>query len=378
MKIAIDCADLDYARIDGTRVYIKNMLDRFGSLDGRSTFYLYHKSDFNKVLKPVFYQNYIDRKIPYPWWWTQTRFAYELRADRPHKCWMPIQQIPFIGPKETKYIITIHDLAFKIFSGHFPRKDILKLNFFTDMAIKRADRIIAISQSTKKDILKFYPKTHKDKIIVIHHGFDQRLFSKQISPDELLSVLKKHKIANSENEHRYLLYVGAIQPRKNLVTLLKAFEMIKRKEGFDDMKLVFAGEQAWLSKKIIQRIDNSSFTHDIIKTGKIDFMELACLYRKAEIFVYPSLYEGFGIPILESFASETPVVVADNSSLPEIGGDAVVKFSSLDSRELARILQNILKHRTIREEMVKKGLERIKRFSWEKCAKNTLLAIKEA
>ncbi len=378
MKIAIDCADLDYNRIDGTRVYIKNMLDWFGSFDSESAFYLYHKRNFNKALRPVLYQNYIDRKIPYPWWWTQTRFAYELRAEHPHKCWMPIQQIPFIGPKKTKYIVTIHDLAFKIFSGHFPQKDILKLNFFTETAIRHADKIIAISQSTKKDILKFYPKTREDKIIVIHHGFDPKLFSKKISSDKLLSVLKKHKIANSENEHRYLLYVGAIQPRKNLPTLLKAFEIIKRKEEFNDIKLVFAGEPAWLSEKIIQKIDDSSFTHDIIRTGKVDFMDLACLYQEAEIFVYPSLYEGFGIPILEAFASEVPVVIADNSSLSEVGGDAVMKFSSLDDHELARILQNILKRRTMKEKMVKRGLERIKRFSWEKCAKNTLLAIKEA
>ncbi len=135
MKIAIDCADLDHRRIDGTRVYIKNILNFLGKLDSQSQFFLYHKKNFNPILQPKFFKNYIDRKIPYSFFWTQTRLGFELRKDVPDVCWMPIQQIPLIGPSKTKYVITIHDLAFKIFPKHFPFWDQIKLNLFTSSAI---------------------------------------------------------------------------------------------------------------------------------------------------------------------------------------------------------------------------------------------------
>ena len=174
MKIAIDCADLDYSRIDGTRVYIKELLNWFGKIDQEDDFFLFHKKDFNPLLAPKKFANFHEQKIPYPIWWTQTRFAYELRMLKPDVCWMPIQQLPIIGPKETKYVVTIHDLAFKYFPDHFPRKDVIKHNFFANHAVKNADTIIAISESTKKDILKFYPKVSEEKIKVVHHGFNEK------------------------------------------------------------------------------------------------------------------------------------------------------------------------------------------------------------
>lgn len=388
MKIAVDCCDLDYSRIDGTRVYIKNLLDWFGELSS-DEFLLYHKKDFNPLLKPKSHTNYIDRKIPYPVWWTQTRFAFELRQDRPDICWMPIQQIPFIGPEETKYVVTIHDLAFKIFKDHFALKDRLKLNFFADTAVKNADKIIAISQATKKDILKFYPKIPEEKIAVIHHGFDSERFSRRCSKEETKRVLLKYKIIPTNHQPpttNYILYVGAIQPRKNLVTLVKAFEQIREREIKNPLnpplkkgegtKLVLVGEVAWKAESTLDAIRKSHFKDDIVMTGKIDFDELACLYQAAAVSVYPSLYEGFGIPILESFASGTPTVIADNSSLPEVAGEAAEKFSSRNSDELAGILQKILNNRTMREEMSQSGLQRAAQFSWRKCAKETLDILK--
>lgn len=400
MKIAIDCADLDHSRIDGTRVYIKHLLNWFGSLDSSSKFFLYHKGEYNPLLAPKEYPNYIERKIPYSWWWTQTRFAFELRKDKPDVCWMPIQQVPFIGPRKTKYVVTIHDLAFKIFSDQFPASDKRKLNFFADTAIKRADRIIAISDATKKDIVKFYPKVDEKKIFVVHHGFDVKLFSRRCAEDEILAVLKKHKIieeisdlivknqstidnpsVDEAGRQSYILYVGAIQPRKNLVTLIKAFENLKNDEnngekGFKHLKLVLVGEPSWKAEKTLNYAKNSPHKNDIVLTGKVGFNELRILYQGAKIFVFPSLYEGFGIPILEAFACGVPVVVAGNSSLIEVGGDAVKVFKNRDHNELSGTLQKVLNDSTIREEMIRRGLERAKQFSWKKCAKETLEVLK--
>lgn len=375
MKIAVDCADLDHSRIDGTRVYIKQLLDWFGKSDDKSEFHLYHQENFNRLLRPEIFSNYVEKKIPSHWWWTQTVFAAELRREKPDVCWMPIQQIPFIGPKETKYVITIHDLAFKFFPEHFPRKDLWKLNFFTDTAVKRADRIIAISQSTKEDILKFYPKIDPGKIFVVHHGFDVEHFLPRKTEKEISQVKKDLEMTDNQKQ-RYLLYVGALQPRKDLKTLITAFEAIKRSVEFNDLQLVLAGEPAWMSEEVVAASRESRYEKDIILTGRVNFEQLAALYQGAEIFVYPSLYEGFGIPILEGFASKIPVVVADNSSLAEVGGEAVQLFRNGDAVELKKVLLKILKSSKIKEEMISKGFARAKEFSWEKSAEKTLEVLK--
>ncbi len=371
MKIAIDCADLDHSRIDGTRVYIKQLLNWFGELNKRDEFFLYHQEEFNELLKPKKFENYFDKKISSHWWWTQTVFAAELKSRKPDVCWMPIQQVPFIGPKKTKYVITVHDLAFKFFPAYFPKKDLWKLNFFTDSAIKRADRIIAISKATKADILKLYPNVDEKKIFIVHHGFDEKHFLPRRSNEEILQVKNDLKIPNKQNQ-KYLLYVGALQPRKDLKTLISAFEKIKKNQKFENLQLVLAGEAAWMSEEIIFAAKSSVYKKDIILTGKVDFEQLAVLYQGAEIFIFPSLYEGFGIPVLESFASMTPVVSAKNSSLIEVGGAAAKFFKSGDVDQLESVLLKIMKSSKIREEMILKGSLFAKEFSWEKSAKETL------
>lgn len=392
MKIAIDCADLDHGRIDGTRVYIKNLLDWFGRIDKESQFLLYHQKDFNPLLAPEKHLNYVNRKIPYKFCWTQTRFAFELRQDKPDVCWMPIQQIPFIGAKETKYVVTIHDLAFKIFPDHFPKKDIWKLNFFADTAIRRADKIIAISEATKKDILRFYPKVREEKVAVVHHGFDVERFSKRYSKEEIGRVLEKYEIVGTNYESRimnyekttnhklqttnYLLYVGAIQPRKNLERLVDVFERLKEKEKHASLKLVLVGEPAWKAEAVLQRVEKSKNKKDIILTGKVDFEELAAIYQSASVFVFPSLYEGFGIPVLEAMASGVPVLAANNSSLPEVGGDAAGYFEANNGEEFFQMLEKILGNDIMKKEMIIGGAQRIAGFSWEKCARETLEVLK--
>ncbi len=370
MHIAINCADLDHNRIDGTRVYIKKCLDYFGSFDNHSVFTLYHKTKFNPELKPKMYSNYQDEPIPYPFWWVQTRLGFELNYTLPEVCWMPIQQVPFLADRKTKIIITIHDLAFKYFPQYFPLKDRIKLDFFTETAVKRADKIIAISEATKMDILKFYPKTKKEKIKVIYHGVDKEFFSKKVSSEKTKKIFKKHGIKND-----YLLYVGALQPRKNLEILVEAFEKLK-KAGNKKIQLVLVGAPAWKTEKLLARIENSKFKKDIILTGKVSFEDLPILYQKAKVFVFPSLYEGFGIPILEAWASEVPVIVADNSSLKEIGGEGVLKFKASDSNELLEKVNILLKRGIIKEELIKKGTKKLNEFSWEKCARETLGFIK--
>ncbi len=377
MRIAIDCADLDHTRIDGTRVYIKNILNWLGKIDRESQFFLYHQKDFNPMLAPKMYDNYVERKIPYPFWWTQTRLPYEIMRDKPAILWMPIQQLPYLLKGKVKSVITIHDLAFKIFPDHFTFSDRFKLNLFSDYAVKNADKIIAVSESTKKDILKFYPKIDEKKVKVIHHGIERGGNEKDIHLPNLPGNLGKPRTAMVLGRlTNFLLYVGAIQPRKNLIVLVEAFEKIKRKNKFEDLKLVIVGEPAWMAEKILARMKESVFSKDIILTGKLGFEETKRLYEKAKIFVFPSLYEGFGIPVLEAWSAGTAVIVANNSSLEEIGKNAVEKFDEKSSDELVEKIDLLLSDENYRMELAERGQRELENYSWEKSARETLEFLK--
>ncbi|HPN96935.1 MAG TPA: glycosyltransferase family 1 protein [Candidatus Moranbacteria bacterium] len=370
MRIAVQAADLDSSRIDGTRVYILNLLKEFGRLDDSSQFLIYHKNTFNPELVPPDYKNYKIIKKDFPFLWTQTRFSWEIIKDNPDVLWMPMQALPMIRKKKLKTVITVHDLAFKYFPRFFPAKDLRRLNFYGDYAIGNANKIIAISQSTKDDILKFYPAVGEDKIKVISHGFDRAVYEKPRNMEKEAEVKKKYKI-----EGNYLIYIGAIQPRKNLEKLVEAFDLVK--EVFSDLKLVLAGEKAWLSEGVFEKIRKSPHKKDIICPGQVNFEDSGHLLRGALVFVFPSLYEGFGIPVLEAFASRVPVICSKNSSLPEVGGEAAVYFEDNDAKDLAEKIKEVMNDENLKQAHIAKGLEQIKKFSWEKCAQETLKYLKE-
>lgn len=366
MKIAIQAADLDHSRIDGTRVYILNLLKYFGKLDMDSEFFLYHQKEFNPELTPPKFENYKIIQKTFPFLWTQIMFAYEIWKENPDVLWMPMHNLPIFRRKKLKTIVTIHDLAFKIFPESFKKNDLRKLNFFADYSIRNADKIIAISEATKQDILKFYPEINAQKIKVIHHGFSADVFSQERDVKYEKELKNRLKIAGN-----YILYSGALQPRKNIERLIEAFEMYKKRSK-SDIKLVLAGEKAWLWEEIEKKVKNSPYCADIIMPGKLKFCDMGHLFRGADVFVYPSLYEGFGITVLEAFASGVPLITASNSSLPEVGGNAALYFNATDTEELSARIEEVLSSEKLRSDLIEKGREQIKNFSWEKCAKETL------
>lgn len=366
MRIAIHAADLDHDRIDGTRVYILNMLKFFGELGKEHEFIIYHRGDFNPKLTPPFFDNYKIKKIPFPFFWTQLRFAWEIFCDKPDVLWMPMHNIPFLKRKKLKVVVTIHDLAFNIFPEYFPKKDLFRLNNNTQRAINNSSRIISVSQSTKNDILKLYPNIKNEKVEVVYHGFDRGMYERKILAEEFEEILESYNLVSNS----YLLYVGAIQPRKDLITLISAFEKVKK--SHPEMKLVFAGAPAWHAEGVLQKISDSPYSDDIIITGTVGFEKLSVFYQNASVFIFPSLYEGFGIPVLEAMASGTPAILADNSSLLEIGGDAVLFFKTSDTNDLEEKINKVLSGCDLRNSLIEKGIEYARSFSWKKSAKETL------
>ncbi len=370
MKIAIHAAELDQERIDGNRVYLLNVLKNFGTLDQKSGFLLYHKNNFNPELAPPDFSNYAIKKIkPFPFW-TQTIFSRELFKDKPDTLWMSIQAIPFFLPK-LRSVVTIHDLAPKIFPKHFKPFDRFKLNLYLDLAIKKADKIIAISENTKSDILKFYPEVDAGKIKVIYHGFDRALFDRERNLSKEAEVKRRFGI-----DGEYLMYTGAIQPRKNLAVLVEAFEELKKETG-SDLKLVIAGKPAWKAQETLDRIKRSAYGRDIIIVPGPNFDDLSHLYRGARVFIYPTLYEGFGIPILEAMAARVPVIAANNSSLTEIGKGCAIYFDGKNILDLKNKIKNVLEDIDSTRRLVEEAYLHSKNFSWEKCARETLEFLKD-
>ena len=293
------------------------------------------------------------RKVLSPWpkYWTQSRLPWDLYRYHPDVLFMPIQQIPFARPKKMKTVAVIHDLAFHIYPEQFTYKDWLLQHVFTAYVARNADKIIAVSQATANDIAKYYDRT--ENVHVVHHGVNHQVFR---------PVEERHPQLSAP----YLLYVGQIQPRKNMIRLVQAFEILYQQEK--NLQLVIAGSHGWLNTPIYRYIGVSLARSNIIQLGRVGDKLLPALYSHAEVFVLPSLYEGFGMPILEAMACGCPVVTSNISSMPEVAGEAGIL---VDPNSVESIAEGIQEARSRREELQEKGLQHARQFTWEKTVQQT-------
>jgi len=223
------------------------------------------------------------------------------------------------------------------------------------------DKIITISECTKKDIVKFY-KIPEDKIKVILLAPDP--IYQPLSHDIIAPILSKYGVCAP-----YILYVGSLEPRKNIQTLIQGFANIK-KRGLNH-KLIIVGNKKWEYSKLIRIVAESGLHNDVIFTGYLPDEDLPALYNGADLFVYPSLYEGFGLPPLEAMACGTPVITSNTSSLPEVVGNAGIKVDPQDVDQLSDAIYHVLTDENLRLSLIEKGLERSKQFSWERTATET-------
>lgn len=271
-----------------------------------------------------------------------------------------------------KYIVTIHDLAIEKLKtvGSFSNTIIQKI--FVKTSLKNADRVIAISEATKKDIEEIY-KIEKNKIETVYNGTKEEK-ELEITEKQKKEIEEKLKIKDTP----FIFFLSTIEPRKNVENLIKAFDYIKEKNA-SKLKLVLAGKFGWKYENVIRLYNQSKYKEDIIMPGFISKEEREYLYKNAKCFVYPSLYEGFGLPVLEAMANKALVVTSKNSSLPEVGGDAAFYFeNALDYEELGnKIIEVMNLEEQEKKERIEKGLEQVKKFSWEKCAKETINVLKK-
>jgi glycosyltransferase involved in cell wall biosynthesis len=278
----------------------------------------------------------------------------------------PMSRIP--TSYRGKTIVTVHDLAVYKVPEVFPQLQRTKIRATMNLMINKADKIIAVSSSTKKDIQEIF-KTPEEKVSVIYSGFDRRFSGEsQVTREK---VLEKYGI-----KEKYILFLGTLEPVKNIGRLFEAFKIFKNKskqEGIQgDYKLVMAGKSGWLTKEYKQMAKDLGIAKDVIFTGYIIGDEMVPLFKNADFFVMPSLYEGFGTTVLEAFATGTPAVVSNVSSIPEIAGDAAMLVNPLDVKEIADAMTKFSQDENLKNSYREKGKIQVGKFNWEKCAKETL------
>ena len=268
-----------------------------------------------------------------------------------------------------KTVVTFHDMAMFNIPQCLPAVKRVRSKAVAKMMARKADKIIAVSDDLKNDVNKFLG-VGGEKISVIYSGLDERFFE-QLQEDGG-KVLGKYDISK-----KYILFLGTLEPSKNIARLLKAFSLFKQKQkqknsGRFDYQLVLAGKRGWLAQEYQQIIKDLGLVKDVVFTGYIIGDELVPLFRKAEFFVMPSLYEGFGMTVLEAFATETPAIVSSVASLPELAGDAALFVNPTSTEEIVDAMILFSEDSSLRDRYRSLGLAQAKKFDWNKCAKETL------
>ncbi len=294
----------------------------------------------------------------------QFKLPGQLRKEKCDVIHFPHFNVPLFYRKP--FTVTIHDLTLSLFAGRKMKKWHHKLayNLTIKSATKRAKKIIAVSRHTKKDIVKhlYIPE---EKIQVVYNGVDPK-FKLIRDLDKLTPTLKKYKI-----EKPFLLYTGVWRSHKNLPRLIEAFGILKREKRLD-IQLVITGKPDPLHPEVKETVKNLQLQEDVIFPGVVSEEELIHLYNAASIFVFPSLYEGFGLPVIEAMSCGTPVAASNKSSIPEVcGKDNAVFFNPKSTREIAESITMLYKNVDLQVSLIERGLRRASEFSWRKAAEES-------
>ncbi len=334
-------------------------------------------------------------KWPFSFFWTQGRLSLEMFISPPGILFVPAHAVPFIHPRRT--VNTVHDIGFEI-DRKFYKPEYLgpgamlarrPLNFFiklitygkyganskdylswsTGYTLKKSKLVIVPSEFTRQELIRQY-NAQPDKIKVISNGYDSKLFHRNIDPETTKRVLAKHDI-----KPPYLLYVGKLDTKKNTHALVQAFGIYKQRAKSRDIKLVLIGTASFGYDEVTYMMHEYMLDNDIYMPGWLPQEEMPHIYAGAEAFIYPSLYDGFGIPLLEAMACGIPVAASNKASIPEVVGDAALIFEPTSAPSIVNAINEIINNRELRQNLILKGLERSAQYSWKKCAKETLEAL---
>jgi len=348
----------------GTENYSYQLLKHLAEIDPSNIYKVYLRPG-NEVNRDNWPPNFHFVLIDYPRLWTQIGLALQTFTDKIDVLFVPAHTLPIIRKPGLKTVMTVHDLGAEFLPTTHQLKQRLYLGFITKYQLNSATKLIAVSESTKKDLINLGIK--REKIHVIYEGFDTSLFKPQ-SIDIKDSILKQFDL----EAKKYFLFVGTIQPRKNLANLIRAFKGFLNVFPQTEIILVLAGAKGWLSDEIFTLPKKLGIEERVKFLGRVKDEDLPPLYCGALAFTYPSLYEGFGLPILEAMACNCPVISSNSSSLPEVAGDGAIYADPLSVEQILEAMLKIAENDSLRDNLIEKGSKQAEKFSWEKCAEETL------
>jgi glycosyltransferase involved in cell wall biosynthesis len=360
MLIGIDASRAARAQRTGTETYSLHLIQALVETECSHRFRLYTPAPISNLQSPS--SNFEIRVIPFPRLWTHLRLAWELKRRPPDVLFVPAHVLPLVCPVPA--LVTVHDLGYLHYPEAHRRFDRWYLGWTTRRHVRLAARVIADSQATRADLVRHY-QADPARIVVVYPGRDESL-TRVNDPETVEAVKARYGIRGN-----YLLYVGTLQPRKNLVRLVEAFAQIQT----PDLQLVLAGQKGWLYAGLLARVKTSGLSGRVIFTGYVADDDKAALLSGATALVYPSLYEGFGLPVLEAMACRTPVLTSDVSSLPEVAGDAAWLVDPLDTEAIAAGMARLVADAGLRHTLVERGALQIRQFSWARAAHQILAAI---
>ena len=369
MRIIIDAQPL-LEPLAGIGRYTRSLLEALAEIDSDNTYFLYYGASLRqgRANLPHFDNPNFQNKL--------IRFSGKLFRFLTEKVRLfPVGS--FLGDYDIYHglnyyvpdlpfpsIVNIYDLSCVLFPHCFTRERLRDIRYKMNASVKRAEKIITGSEAAKADIVNLL-NVAGDRIEVTPLGVD-KLF-RPVSDEKLTPLKKKYRLPE-----RFILFVGTIEPRKNILRLVHAFHRLDR-----DISLVITGRKGWLFEEIFKEVKRLNLGERIIFLDFVSETDLPLLYNAASVFVYPSLYEGFGLPLLEAMACGAPVITSNKSSLPEIAGEAGILVNPEDAGEIREAIISVLDDDSMRQEMIRKGLERAKTFSWERCARETLRLYQE-
>jgi len=373
MNIGIDTRTLMDEHYSGVSEYTFNLVKEILRLDQANNYKLFYNSfrdissripKFESGNVEIVKLNYPNKVLNY----FNFKFLNRPKIDKligVDLFFMP--HINFISlSAKCRKILTIHDLSYIRYPEFFSvRKNFWHYFINIKKFAQSFDTIIAVSENTKNDIMSLLDIA-ENKIKVIYSGLDKKYRPLKKDDPGLIDFKKKYKLPD-----RYILSLGTLEPRKNIEGLIMAFDLLKSGyHNLKDLKLVLAGAKGWKHKNIFKKWSRSKFKEDIIFLGYIPGNVKPYVYNLAEIFAYPSFYEGFGFPPLEAMACGTPVIASQNSSLPEITGQAAILVDPFNISQIAESIRAILLDNSLKNNLIINGFSQIKKFNWTKAAKS--------
>jgi len=353
--------------IDGSRAFIRNRTG-IEEYSYQTIKHLRDKLDGQQVVLYVRKNQQVDFEIPGNWkiktirwprFWTQMGLSLEMLLHPVGALFVPAHTAPWIHPKKT--IVTVHGLEYEMIPQAYSGWARLYMRWSIKNSCRWAERVVSVSRNTKLDLVRLYG-IPEDKIQVIYEGYDA----------EAQSRIQNRKTATGlelqiKNHKPFLLFIGRLEERKNILGIIRSFEMLKEKYAVPH-KLVLAGRGGYGFLEIEAHIKESAHRDDIIQLGFVKDEDKFGLISQADIFMFPTFYEGFGIPILEAQSVGVPVITSNVSSMPEVAGDSAVLVDPSEPWYIAERAFELISNKKYKDAAVEKGYENVKRFNWDECA----------